>query len=65
MEILQSIVAVCCAILFISYAWRILNWAWLKPKKLEKLLKEQGFRGNSYKLLIGDLRDMSKDNCRS
>ncbi|XP_021895042.1 cytochrome P450 CYP72A219-like [Carica papaya] len=40
-------------------AWRILNWVWLKPKKLERCLRRQGFSGNPYRLLIGDLKEMS------
>ena len=42
------------------WAWRILNWIWLKPKKLEKLLREQGLKGNSYRLLVGDIKDLLK-----
>ncbi|XAR48752.1 Secologanin synthase [Bertholletia excelsa] len=40
--------------------WRMLHWVWLRPKKLERLLRAQGFRGNSYggrRLLFGDMRD--------
>lgn len=47
-------------ILSLTWAWRMLNWLWLKPKKLEKLLREQGFKGNSYRLLVGDVRDLLK-----
>nr|AFK38261.1 unknown [Medicago truncatula] len=39
------------------YAWRVLNWMWLKPKKIEKLLREQGLQGNPYRLLLGDAKD--------
>ncbi len=39
------------------YAWRALNWMWLKPKKMEKLLTEQGLQGNPYRLLLGDAKD--------
>jgi len=42
------------------YTWRALNWIWLKPKRLEKLLREQGCNGNSYRLLLGDLKDSYK-----
>ncbi|XP_024632155.1 cytochrome P450 72A68-like isoform X1 [Medicago truncatula] len=46
--------------LSLIWAWRILNWLWLKPKKLEKLLREQGLKGNSYRLLVGDMNDLLK-----
>ncbi|CAI9089123.1 OLC1v1023632C1 [Oldenlandia corymbosa var. corymbosa] len=39
--------------------WKVFNWAWLRPKKLEKRLKRQGFRGNRYRLVIGDFKDIS------
>ncbi|MBA0647151.1 hypothetical protein Goklo_015059 [Gossypium klotzschianum] len=38
--------------------WKILNWAWLTPKKLEKCLRQQGFNGNSYRLLFGEIKEM-------
>ncbi|KAJ4723102.1 Cytochrome P450 [Melia azedarach] len=41
-------------------AWKLLNWVWLKPKKLEKLLRQQGFSGSSYKLFHGDAKEMSR-----
>lgn len=39
--------------------WRILNWVWLRPKKLEKILRNQGFKGSSYRLLYGDLKQVA------
>ncbi|KAH9779473.1 cytochrome P450 72A15 [Citrus sinensis] len=48
------------ATIILAYcAWKILNWAWLKPKKLENFLRQQGFSGNSYKIFHGDTKDMS------
>ncbi|KAF5814703.1 putative secologanin synthase [Helianthus annuus] len=44
----------------VSWGWKILNWVWLKPKKLEKLLREQGYKGNSYKLLKGDVIEFGR-----
>ncbi|CDP19607.1 unnamed protein product [Coffea canephora] len=46
-------------LLVVAVSWKALNWVWFRPKKLEKLLKEQGFRGNPYKLLHGDFKEMS------
>ena len=40
-------------------AWKVFNCAWLTPKRLEKRLKEQGLRGNPYKLLYGDFKQIS------
>nr|QFS19022.1 cytochrome P450 72A336v2 [Medicago truncatula] len=42
------------------WAWKVLNLLWLRPKKLEKLLREQGFQGNSYRILLGDIKDLFK-----
>uniref|UniRef100_A0A1W7HBW5 Cytochrome P450 n=1 Tax=Scoparia dulcis TaxID=107240 RepID=A0A1W7HBW5_SCODU len=39
-------------------AIRVLNWAWFSPKKLEKCLKEQGLKGNSYRFINGDYKEM-------
>ncbi|KAK1393370.1 hypothetical protein POM88_012426 [Heracleum sosnowskyi] len=36
---------------------RVLNWVWLRPKKLEKHLRKQGFHGNSYRFLYGDTKE--------
>ncbi|RVW78249.1 Cytochrome P450 CYP72A219 [Vitis vinifera] len=43
----------------ISCLWRLLNWVWLRPKRLERCLREQGLAGNSYRLLHGDFKEMS------
>ncbi|XP_058222872.1 secologanin synthase 2-like [Rhododendron vialii] len=39
------------------WAWRFYNWAWVTPKRIEKVLREQGFDGNPYKFLVGDLKE--------
>ncbi|KVI02126.1 cytochrome P450 [Cynara cardunculus var. scolymus] len=38
---------------------KVLNWAWLKPKKLEKWLRDEGYKGNSYKVVVGDMEELS------
>ena len=47
-------------ITILIYAWRLLNWVWLRPKKLEKSLRQQGLNGNSYRFLHGDFIEMSR-----
>lgn len=39
------------------WAWRFYNWAWVTPKRIEKSLREQGFDGNPYRFLVGDLKE--------
>ena len=41
----------------VTCAWRILNWVWFRPKKLESYLRKQGLEGNSYRFLYGDLKE--------
>ncbi|KAL6205939.1 hypothetical protein ACLB2K_023191 [Fragaria x ananassa] len=40
-------------------AWSMLDWLRLKPKKLERCLREQGLQGKSYRFLYGDLKENS------
>lgn len=46
---------VLCVIL--TWVWKTLNWVWFRPKKLEKQLRKQGLKGNSYKWLVGDMKE--------
>uniref|UniRef100_A0A5B7BNH3 Cytochrome P450 CYP72A219-like n=1 Tax=Davidia involucrata TaxID=16924 RepID=A0A5B7BNH3_DAVIN len=59
MGIVYYSVAVSCATVLVILAWRVLNWLWLRPKKVEKYLRQQGLNGSSYRLLFGDLKEMS------
>ncbi|KAK8527552.1 hypothetical protein V6N12_054758 [Hibiscus sabdariffa] len=44
--------------LLVIWGWRVLNWAWLTPKRLERCLKQQGVKGNPYRSLSGDMKHM-------
>ncbi|KAL0353989.1 UNVERIFIED_CONTAM: cytochrome [Sesamum angustifolium] len=48
-----------CGVFVWVHSWRFLNWVWLEPRKVEKRLREQGFSGNSYRLLVGDSEEMN------
>ena len=58
MELVSVLVAMCTA-LFGVVIWRVINWVWLRPKKLEKWLRQQGLKGKSYRLWFGDLKEIS------
>ncbi|XP_059302740.1 cytochrome P450 CYP72A219-like [Lycium ferocissimum] len=47
-------------IILLRWGWKLLNWLWLQPSNLEKSLRELGFRGNSYRLLFGDMKEILK-----
>ncbi|KAI8552357.1 hypothetical protein RHMOL_Rhmol06G0260300 [Rhododendron molle] len=42
---------------FLTCAWKAVNWVWLRPKQLERCLRDQGFKGNPYRFLYGDSKD--------
>lgn len=46
--------------LIIYWFYKLLDWAWLKPKRYERILRAQGFQGNPYRLLTGDQHDSGK-----
>ncbi|KAL3502801.1 hypothetical protein ACH5RR_037250 [Cinchona calisaya] len=54
-----AIFSSCILLSILVPAWKVFNWVWLTPKKHEKRLKEQGFRGNPYNLLYGDFKEIS------
>ncbi|PIN02996.1 Cytochrome P450 CYP4/CYP19/CYP26 subfamily [Handroanthus impetiginosus] len=59
-QIVYKLVAAAFAFVVLLYAWKILNWAYIRPKRLEKILRKQGLKGNSYKLVYGDLKELLK-----
>ncbi|PON98587.1 Cytochrome P450, E-class, group I [Trema orientale] len=63
MEVSLSVLAICtilCSIVIATWAWRALNWVWLRPKRLEKCLRQQGLKGTPYGFLSGDLKESYK-----
>lgn len=57
--ILSIGISLVCVVL-VSVSWGILDWVWFKPKRLEKRLRNQGFNGNSYRLLYGDTNERAR-----
>ncbi|EPS65653.1 hypothetical protein M569_09124, partial [Genlisea aurea] len=51
--------------LVLLYLWRFLSYAYLEPKRQERVLRHNGFRGNKYKFLHGDLKEMREITKRS
>ncbi|KAK9085348.1 hypothetical protein Sjap_025759 [Stephania japonica] len=54
----MSIWVVICAALVCFWVCKVLIWVWWKPRKLEKLLREQGFNGTSHMYMFGDLKQL-------
>ncbi|XP_076890126.1 cytochrome P450 CYP72A219-like [Bidens hawaiensis] len=48
------------SIILLFCIWRVLNWLWFKPKKIERFLRDQGLKGTPYKFLYGDLKEMAQ-----
>ncbi|KAL6999697.1 hypothetical protein U1Q18_000852 [Sarracenia purpurea var. burkii] len=54
----SSVIISFALVTLLTCAWKVVNWVWLKPKKMERCLREQGFKGNPYKLLYGDTKEL-------
>lgn len=59
MDALANTVAISCAIIVVLCVWKVVNMMWVTPKKLEKYLRNQGFNGNNYRFLFGDMKELS------
>ncbi|PWA71553.1 disease resistance protein (TIR-NBS-LRR class) [Artemisia annua] len=57
---LTKVVITIAVVVVLKLGWKLLNWAWLMPKKQEKMLREQGYKGNSYKPITGDIMELAK-----
>ncbi|KAF3339943.1 cytochrome P450 CYP72A219-like protein [Carex littledalei] len=54
------------SLLLIWGAARALEWAWLRPRRLDRALREQGLRGAVYRSLAGDMLEsirLNKEAC--
>lgn len=47
------------SIVVVTSILKVVNWVWLRPKKLERWLTQQGIPGTSYKFFFGDTKDIS------
>ncbi|CAK8534861.1 unnamed protein product [Lathyrus sativus] len=61
MEATYAISAFIVLLITLAWAWSILNWIWLKPKKLEKLLREQGLKVKMQKEAASKPMNLSDD----
>ncbi|KAK9092519.1 hypothetical protein Syun_027430 [Stephania yunnanensis] len=52
-----DLTGVLCAGALILCAWKVFDWLWWKPKRLERYFREQGIEGPSYKLIHGNLKE--------
>ncbi|GER43563.1 cytochrome P450 [Striga asiatica] len=41
-------------------AWQFINWAWVRPKRIERLFRKQGMKGTTYKPLLGDMKEVDE-----
>ncbi|CAI9088914.1 OLC1v1023369C2 [Oldenlandia corymbosa var. corymbosa] len=53
----KSVVSYGLLSLIFYWFYKVLDWAWLKPKRYEKILRSQGLKGNPYRLLTGDQQE--------
>ncbi|KAL8201453.1 hypothetical protein R6Q57_012792 [Mikania cordata] len=59
MEVMMcAVVVVVLLLVLVAYGWQFFNWVWLRPKAMEKSLREQGLTGNRYRFFFGDLKEM-------
>ncbi|KAF5203229.1 Cytochrome p450 [Thalictrum thalictroides] len=60
MEVVQLGLLVVFSVIVASWAFKMVNWIWLKPMRMKKYLKKQGIGGPSYKLFDGNLKEIVK-----
>uniref|UniRef100_A0A7N1A8X9 Cytochrome P450 n=2 Tax=Kalanchoe fedtschenkoi TaxID=63787 RepID=A0A7N1A8X9_KALFE len=55
-----TLTAALLSVLILTWAYQVINWLWLTPKRLERSLKRQGVKGTSYRILYGDMKENLK-----
>ncbi|KAF3339942.1 cytochrome P450 CYP72A219-like protein [Carex littledalei] len=50
------------SLLLLWGAAQVLEWAWLRPRRLDQALRKQGLRGTVYRSLAGDLKENTRLN---
>ncbi|XP_074557259.1 cytochrome P450 CYP72A616-like [Curcuma longa] len=58
MELWFAVCGGLAALLVVAWAIRMLNWAFWKPRRLDRALRSQGLKGSSYRPVSGDLKEM-------
>ncbi|KAE8785534.1 Secologanin synthase [Hordeum vulgare] len=48
------------ALVALWWAWRVLELAWITPRRLARALQAQGLRGRAYRFPLGDLQEFSR-----
>ncbi|XP_051225071.1 cytochrome P450 CYP72A616 [Lolium perenne] len=48
------------ALVALWWAWRVLEMAWISPRKLGRALRAQGLRGTVYRFPFGDLKEFAR-----
>ncbi|KAI9100943.1 hypothetical protein K1719_024067 [Acacia pycnantha] len=61
LETTTLIVPIMAVMVMVSWVWtKMVKTLWLNPKRLERVLREQGLQANPYKFWVGDLKEIVK-----
>lgn len=47
-------------VLVMVWAWQVINWVWLRPRRIERFFRKQGMKGKPYKFLFGDSKETDR-----
>ncbi|GER56195.1 cytochrome P450 [Striga asiatica] len=47
-------------LLVASSVEQFINWAWVRPKRIERLFRKQGMKGTTYKPLLADMKEVDE-----